>query len=272
MEANERTFRHSFGKLALMFLGAVFLGFLAFLAFSVGETNYFLFGIAGIVLIIALFYATSSVKVSNEEITINRLLGSKSLRWPEIARVSTRGQGLRLHNYDGDLALSIDPQLEGYAEILDAIFHKRPDLFDNNDNTVMSGSWLVSLLALGSGLLFIAASVFWFFGAEESEKVFPLILFGIGVFVIAIWFFAPKRLTLESKALMIGYFFKEESYSAGDIDSISLEKQRTRNGYIYFVRINLRSGKKIKLPTFNQGVPLTYQILKRWHEKAIRAA
>lgn len=268
MEANEQTFRHSFGKVALMFLGVLFLGFLAFL----DKTNYFLFILIGMVLIIALFYATSSVKVSKEEITTNRLLGSKSLRWSEIERVSTRGQSLQLHNHEDDLVLSIDPQLEGYAQILDVIFRKRSDLFDNNENTVMSVGWLGSLLAVGLGLLIMAGSVLLFFVTKEFDRVFSLILFVVGIAIIVSWFLAPKSLTLESKDLMIGYFFKEVPYSAGDINSISLEKQTTRNGYIYFVRVNLKSGKKIKLPTFKEGVPLTYQVLKRWHAKAAQPA
>jgi hypothetical protein len=139
METSAQTFRHSFGKLALMFLGVLFLGFFAF---SIGQTDYFLFIITGIVLVIALFYATSNVKISNDEITTTRLLGSKSLRWSEIARVSTFGQTLRLHNYDDDLVLSIDSQLEGYANILDIILNKRPDLLDTTDDNGMSISWL----------------------------------------------------------------------------------------------------------------------------------
>ncbi len=268
MEANEKTFRHSFGKLALMFLGVLFLGFLAF---SIDQTDYFLFAITGIVLIAALFYATSSVKISNEEITTTRLLGSKSLRWPEIARVSMRGQALRLHNYDEDVILSIDSQLDGYKEILDVVFGKRPDLFDDRENTGMSSSWLVNIFIVGLGLLIIAVSVFLFFASEEFEKVFSLIFFALGIFVLVNWFLSPKSLALESKNLIIGYLFKEVSHSADDINSISLERRSTRNGYIYFVQINLKSGKKIKPPSFKQGSALTYQILKRWHEKATSA-
>lgn len=264
METNEKTFRHSFIKVALMFLGVLFLGFVAFLD---NQINYFLFGVMGVVLLVALFYASSSVKISNEEITTTRLLSSKSFRWSDIGRVSTRGQALRLHNYD-DLTLSLDPQLDGYTEILDIIFRKRPDLFDSYENTVMSSSWLGNLFALGTGLLFMGVPVFLFFVTEEFDQYFSLIAFAIGGVVLAGWFLSPKRLTLEGKNLILGYLFKEVSYSADDINSISLQRQRTRNGYIYFVQANLKSGKRIRLPAFQQGAPLMYQILKRWHEKA----
>jgi hypothetical protein len=264
MEANEKTFRHSFGKVALMFLSVLFFGFLAF----INQIDYFLLAITGIVLVIVLLYATSSVKISSDEITTSRLLGSKSLRWSDIARVSTRGQALRLHNYDEDVILSVDSQLEGYKEILDILFSKRPDLFDEHENAGMLNNWLVSVFFIGLGLLFIAASVFLFSMSPEPEKFFFLVLFALGILIIVTWFLSPKSLTLESNNLILGYLFKEVSYSADDINSIDLERKSSRNGYIYFVRINLRSGKKVRPPLFKGGSALTYQILKRWHQKA----
>jgi hypothetical protein len=265
MEANIQTFRHSPGKLILMFLGGLFFGVFAF---SVGQIDYFLIGITGIVLVVALFYATSSVKISSDEIMTTRLLGSKSLRWSDIARVSMWGQAIKLHSYD-DLVLSIDPQLDGYKDILDIVFSKRPDLLDRSENNEMSRSWLAGIVTLGFGLSLIAIPVFLFFVDGEVDGIFFLFLFVIGVAVIAVWFLSPKSITLESRNLMLGFFFKEEPYSADDINSISLEKRRTRNGYVYFAQINLASGKKIKLPAFKQGAALTYQILKRWHKKAV---
>lgn len=149
METNVHTFRHSSGKLILLFFGVLLLGFFAF---SFGQRDYFLYGITGFAFFIALFYATSSVKISSEEITTNRLLGSKSLRWSEIARVSVFGQAVKLHNYDEDLVLSIDSQLDGYADILDIIFSKRSDLLDKNEDTVLTSSWLGTSAALGFGV------------------------------------------------------------------------------------------------------------------------
>jgi hypothetical protein len=266
MESKERIFRHSFGKLALMYFGLLILGFLAY---SIEPKDYFLLSLVGIGLIIALFYSTSKVKVSDQEVITSRLLGSKSLRWSEIERVSMRGQSLKLHNRDEDVILSLDSQLEEYAEILNIIFSKRPDLFDEGENTVMSSSWLANLLILGFGLILISISVLLFLVSEEFDKFFSVIFFVLGVYVIVSWFLSPKSAALEDKSLLLIYFFKEVSYSDEDIDFISLEKRKTRNGYIYFVQINLKSGKKIKLPGFKQGTVITYQVLKKWHEKAI---
>lgn len=265
METGEKIFRHSLVKLVVMFFGALFFGFLAFVI----QIDYFLLGIAGIALMIALFYATSRVKVSNDEITTNRLLGSKSLRWSEIARVSTFGQAVRLHNYDDDLVLTLDSQLDGYADMLDIVFSKRPDLLDREDSTVMTISWLGAVSTLGIGVLIIIMGIVQFLETQDFEKIFSLIFLAIGLSFIVRWFLSPNRLTLEDKNLTLGYWFVESSYSARDIDHISLEKQRSRNGYVYIAQINLTSGMKIKLPAFKQGAHLTYQILKRWHKRAV---
>jgi hypothetical protein len=115
----------------------------------------------------------------------------------------------------------------------------------------------------------VAGSILLFSISEELERIYSLIFFALGAYLIGYWFLSPRSVALEGRTLLIIYFFKEVSYTAEDIESISLEKMRTRNGYIYLVQVNLTSGKKIKLPTFKQGASLTHQLLKRWHEKAV---
>jgi hypothetical protein len=227
MEAHIQTFRHSFGKVALMVLGG---GFIGLLAFTAGQLDYFLLAIAGILPVVALFYATSSVKISEAEITTTRLLGSKSLRWSEIARISTLSQSLRLHNYDDDLVLFLDSQLDGYPDILNIVFSKRPDLLDRNDDRVMSMSWLAVISSLSAGLLIIAIAVFQFLATEDVGKIFSLVFLVAGLSIVVKWFLSPKRITLDNKDLIVGYWFKEVSCSAREISFVSLEKQRTRNG------------------------------------------
>jgi len=265
MEANEQTFHHSFSKLALIFLGLVLFGFLVY----AGVRNYFLFTVISIGIIAIGFYSTSSVKVSDQEITTKKILKSKSLRWSEIARVSIRGQTLRLHNRDEDIVLLIDPQLEGYSAILDLLFKKRPDLLNLGENNVMARSLLNHTLIIGYGLLIMMISIPLFISREHQfDWFFGLVFIGIGIYVIISWFLSAQSMVLENKDLLLISFFKEIHYSANDINSISLEKTRTKNGYVYFAQINLKSGKKIKLPGFKQGSVITYQMLKRWHEKA----
>lgn len=264
MESTEKTFRHSFGKLAWMFLGGVFF---AYIIYSSGDTDYFLLGVTGLVFLVAISYATSSVKISSDEIVTGRLLGSKSLRWSDIARVSMRGQSLRLHNRDEDVTLSLDPQLDGYPEILDIVFNKRPDLFEVGENNIISRSLLGSIFMVGFGLLLLVASAFLFITLDEAGLIFGLVLVLFGLILLGSWLLGAQRLELESQSMTIVYLYRRVSYTISDINSITLEKKRTRNGYIYFAQANLKSGKKLRLPTFKQGSTLMYQILKRWHSK-----
>lgn len=266
MDQTQRTFRHSFGKLVLMFLGGLFF---VYMVLSVGESDYFLLAMTGIIFFIAISYATSNVKISSDEITTSRFLVAKSLRWSDIARVSMRGQSLRLHNRDEDVTLALDSQLDGYTEILDIIFNKRPELFDVIENNVLSRNALGLALAIGFGLLIMAFPVFIFWTSEEFDFLYGAIFFVIGLIMMAGWLFTPQRVVLENETMLITYLYKKISYSINDINSITLEKRRTRNGYVYFVQINLKAGKPLKLPGFKQGNALTYQLLKRWHSKGV---
>ena len=171
MESIEKTYRHSFGKLALMFLGGLFI---AYIIYASGELDYILLGMAGIIFIVSISYAASSVKISNDEIVTGSLLGSRSLRWTEISRVSMRGQSLRLHNRDEDVTLSLDSQLDGYPEILDIIFNKRPDLFEIENNVITRSVW-GSIVAIGFGLLMMAISVAVFFTVDATGIILSVV-------------------------------------------------------------------------------------------------
>jgi hypothetical protein len=270
MESTQRTFRHSFGKLALMFIGVLML---AYVTFFIEDENCFFLFMTGLAFIIFLLYTTSRVKISEADITTLRLLGTKSLPWLDISHVSMRGQALRLHSQNDDVVLSIDSQLEGYTEILDIVYSKRSDLFDAGDNNdVMSRSLLGNIAVVGVGLAMMGiSSVFVFYLIGEIETfsiIFASIFFAMGIFVIANWFLSPQSILLENQTMLVLYLFREMTYTASEINSITLEKRKTRNGYIYFVQINLKIGKSLKPSGFKLGSALMYQILKRWHEKA----
>lgn len=268
MKANEKIFRHSFGKIVWTFLIALFLGYINFNLFALGERNYFLLLMAGYVFILAFLYATSNIRISNVGITTTRLWGSKTMGWSEIGRVSTHGQSIRLHNRDEDLILSIDSQLDDYKEIADIIFEKRPDLVDPRDKDMQSSSQFRGVLTIGVGVLFIVIGVFLFFIIDEWERLFSLFFFGLGLFLILGWLFSPRSVLLENDNLLVLYMYKKVSYSANEISDVSLEKVWTKNGYLYFVQLHLKSERKIKLPAFNDSA-LMYQTLKNWHENAI---
>ena len=270
MESKEHVFRHSPGKLALMSIPAV--GFV-FIAYLLRNESYFF--VMVVIFVASLFaflpYIVSKVKISNEEITANSLLGSKSLKWSEIGHVSPRSQSLRLHDRDENVILTLDAQLEGYIEILDLIFSKRPNLFDLNvsESKVFLRGIGTHILVIGFGLMIILLSVLAFMEQDQDINwLFALIFLGLGLYIIISWFLSPQGFTLENQTLFVKYLFKETSYKVSDINAITLEKRQTKEGYIYFVQVNPKTGKPIKLSGFKQGSAMTYQILKRWHAKA----
>jgi hypothetical protein len=268
MASEERVFRHSPGKLALMSLGVV--GFV-FIAYFLRDESYSFIVVVIFVasLFVFLAYITSRVKISDEEIIVNGLLGSKSLKWSQIGHVSTRRQSLRLHDRDENVILSLDPQLEGYIEILDLIFSKRPDLFDLSEDNVLSRTTINHVVVIGFSLMLILfAALFYIVQDQDMAWIFALVFLGLGLYVILAWFLSPQSITLENQTLFVKYLFKETTYKVTDINAITLEKRRTKEGYIYFVQLNLKIGKPVRLSGFKQGSALTYQILKRWHEKA----
>jgi len=263
MDSNEQVFRHSFRKIYLVF--SILFGIGSMLMVN-SETIYFFLVFLGLLIPASIYYLNIIVRTSDMEITSRNWLGSKSLRWNEIARVSMRGQNIRLHNSSDDVTLFIDSQMDRYAEILDILFKKRPDLIDTDENQSMSRGIFTSIVIIGFGLLIIALSI-PFFTDEEVWFLGPLFI-GLGLWIIVAFILSPKSVVLENGTLRILYLFREISYPAEEIQGFSLEKTRTRNGYVYFVQVNLINGKPIKLSTTKPGNVITYQTLKRWHEKA----
>ncbi|MBV5350438.1 hypothetical protein JZU71_04760, partial [bacterium] len=117
-------------------------------------------------------------------------MGGKSLRWSEISRVSGRGYGIKLHNFDGDVAVAPSPQLHGYEEVVEWIGIKRPDLFNPLEYSEMKRG--VSTLALIIALVvflvvgLLVAGTLYFYNTESSMNIFsPLFM----IVIIAIVFF-----------------------------------------------------------------------------------
>ncbi|MCL4268669.1 MAG: PH domain-containing protein, partial [Anaerolineales bacterium] len=97
-----RVYKNSAASLSLIVL--FFIAFLVPVLFGLGSDSVtIILPIIGFVLFIfaVLFLAHSSkVILSDDEITVQNLLGSKTLRWTEVHRVSGRGSGIKLHNFD----------------------------------------------------------------------------------------------------------------------------------------------------------------------------
>lgn len=266
-----RTYRHPVIQLVMlvMMFGILAIGFLV----SGSGTNItssipFLLFIA-VIFMFSLFSLTAKITISDEEISTTNLLGTKTLRWSEIESVSGRGYGIKLHNRDGDVTVSPNPQLNGYDEVIEFIGSKRPDLFSPQDYGEMTKRWtgivmliVISVLLFGMGLFLVT---------QTSAGMIPLIFFLIVAGLMAFVFLSmPKSVVLDGDTLLVKYYFREVLLRAHEIASLSLGYTRSRNGKNYFIRADLINKKYIRLSNIGSSLPISYLVLKNWHKQHVR--
>jgi hypothetical protein len=219
------------------------------------------------------FAYTAKTIVSEEEITTQTLLGSKTLRWTEIARVSGRGYGIKLHNFDDDVTVAPMYRLPGYEEVIEWIGRKRPDLFGAQEFSEMKRGFLqlfgsliaiVVVLALMGTFLWVTDP-----GALTStDTLFPLIFLVVIIFAVTgSLLFSPQSLTFEGGMLRVKYLLSEKTMLANEIVSIHYTYTQTRNGKRYFIAVNLADRKTIRISGLNIGLPIAYLVLKNWHAR-----
>jgi hypothetical protein len=228
-----------------------------------------LVGAFGMISFLIVFFSVSSkVTISDDEITSQNILSSRTLRWTEITRAAGSGSGIKLHNED--TTVSINPQLPGYEEIIEIIGQKRSDLFSAQEFSEMRrglGSYLVPFIIL---LMFAGIGVFYFSTANFSSD--SLIAMGfIALFLLLfLWSFlaSPQSLTLENNNLQIKYLLGEKNISTDEVAGVFLSFTRSRRGgKRYYVAITSKDGKQNRISGLNIGLPVAYLVLKNWHKK-----
>jgi hypothetical protein len=214
----------------------------------------------------SIYSLTVRTAISDSEISVQSLLGSKSLGWSEINRVSGRGNGIKLHNFDDDVTVSPSPQLPGYEEIVDWIGTKRPDLFTPQENEEMNRNLFIVLLSVMAIILIIGIASFSIIQADQWYLSIFFVFVGTAISIILLS--APRSITLEGRSLLLKYIFHEKALLADEIESIQLASQRTRNGKTYHIRINLAGGKGgLRIAGMRPSLPIVYLTLKNWHNK-----
>jgi len=220
----------------------------------------------------SIFYSmTLKTIISEDGISSQNFLGEKTLRWSEISRVSGSGTSIKLHNLDGDVTVSPSEQLPGYEEVVEWIGAKRLDLFDPQEHGRMTKNLeyglilpLIALFTLGVGV-FIMLQVYPDLGAFSFLPFLLLLI--ISIVVLGIAFSAPQSLTVNGNSLLIKYLFSQKNVQADEVQSVELKYQQTRNGKMYFVKLNLIRQKFIRLSGLKPSLPIVYLTLKNWHGK-----
>jgi len=258
----------------LVFIVILFVFFLGVLLFAFGPNSLgfmiplavlslFLFGAAFVALL-------SKTIVSEEEISMQGVFGTKTLKWTDVGRVSGWGYAMKLHSRDEDVTISISPRLPGYQEIIELVGYKRPDLFSPLQyNELRRGlapfisMFLVTFILIGVSVAFILATM------DDPNASLPsymplLVFIGIVLVMATTTLSIPRSLTLDGNTLTLKYLLNEKSLRTDEISSVQLAYTQSRNGRHYFIALNLTDRKTIRLSGLGISLPVAYLVLKNW--------
>lgn len=264
MTSNEKTFRYSqIQSLGVFYLMFLFVCVVAGLFVGIREFMFFAF-LIGVGVVLLVLFLTTSVKISDSGITRNTLLGKKSLLWSDIRHVSSQGSSIKLHNRDGTRTLSINPRMDGSAEIFALLYSKRPDLFSIKKNNPLLRNYRSDLTTLTIGVLLVILSLLLY--ARISYLDMTLGLLGLGYCGLAAyrWYSSPRKITLENNCLVVNYVNRSYSVSADEIADIQILK--TRKNQLRSVAVISPDKKVIELSGFKQSPFIVFPVLSKWHQ------
>lgn len=259
----------------LVFVVILFVFFLGILLFAFGP-NSLGFTIPLVVLSLFLFGAAfvamvSKTTISEDEIAVQGLFGTKTLKWTDIGRVSGWGYAMKLHSRDEDVTMSISPRLPGYQEVIDLVGLKRPDLFSPLQyNEIRRGlapfisMFLIAFILVSASVAFLLATI-----NDPNASLasyMPLFVFvGIVLVMAATTLSVPRSLTLDGNTMTLKYLFNEKSIRTDEISNVQLAYTQSRNGRHYFIALYLMDRKTIRLSGLGISLPVAYLVLKNWH-------
>jgi len=266
METNEKTFRYSYtfknlGILYLMFLFSCVVGGVVMGQWKVLYA--YILVMFGVGMLFLIPYMTFNVRISDSGITKKTLLGKRSLQWFEIGHVSSQGLSLKLHGHDDNTSLSINPRMDGSTEILDLIFSKRSDLFDDYMNKPLLRSYRNNIGSFLIGLVLVMLALLLYF---IKDYVFTAGLLGLFFWLQALfsWYLSPRSITLEGNKLVVHHVNKSVSILADDI--VSVQTGKTQQGQITSVYLVFPNGRLMEISGYKQSPFIIYPVLKKWHE------
>ena len=280
MLTEPRIYRYSTIRLVLLIILLLVLGIGPFMILGSDYSLYALLGFAfiGLIMVISIYSLTRSTTVSNDGISVRSLLGERSLSWSEINSVSGHGNAIRLHNRDGDVTVAPSPQLPGYAEVIEMIGAKRPDLFNPANYNAMSRNWLSSLWFLVMGMFLVGIGIFLYldagqiyFDLGELESMMPVIFLAVVVvaFVAAI-FMSVLSLRLDGASLTIRYLLSQKVLKPEEVRTVGLDIRQTRSGKSYAIFMFTNRNRTIRFSGIGPSLPIVYLVLKNWQQGRVR--
>lgn len=267
-----RVYKYSILRLVLLILMLLLLGVMPIVILGSVKLPYifYTFVFVGLLILFSVYTLTRSTTISNDGISTRSLLGESSLNWNEIDSVSGSGNGIKLRNRDGDVTVSPSPQLPGYPEVIEMIGAKRLDLFKPTNFGVLRRNWLKSLVFLIALVLIIGIALYLY--RKSSDTVISLIfIIVIALGFIASIFLSVLAIRVDGSQLTIRYLLSQLVLKPEDVHSIALNVMQTRNGKSYSVVLFTRNNKMIRFSGIGPSLPVTYLVLKNWHQTSARA-
>lgn len=262
----------------LVVIALVFLFFLGLVVFAFGAalTQYLIPILLFMILIFGVLFITASSKtiISDDEISVQGLLGTKTLHWMDIGSVSGWGDTMKLHSGNEDVKLSISSRMPGYEEVIETIGAKRPDLFQPRDYPEMRRG--VGFFA-SIGIFLVLFCGFTFFFVSEilpsdnfsMENFVPIAVVFVMLLAFGGMFLSiPRVVLIEGNQLTLRYLFNERTIRADQVRFVQMRYTQSRNGKYYFIFLQLADGKNARLSGLGISLPVAYLVLKNWHKSA----
>jgi hypothetical protein len=146
------TLRYSIVHQFLVYLSIVLTGF-AGLSFKHDPEVFALIGGFFLSLLVPLWYVSGVIEIDGNGLHVSRLYGlaRSEIRWNDVQACKSHAFGVKLITRHRDV-IDVSAQVYGYAFILDILHQRRPDLFENAENT-----WQGNVLPNSPALTSVAA-------------------------------------------------------------------------------------------------------------------
>jgi len=269
VETSEKTFRYTYVFKNLGVLYLIFLILIIIISLIGRETVFFICD--GVMvfggLIFVAIYLNTRVVVSETEITTKTILHTRSLMWSEIDSLSSRGTSLKLHGRDDGLSLTINPRMNGAADILDLILSKRPDLFTKIDNEHLLRPDVIGLIGMALGISMFVLAFYLYLRDIALENLTCFFVVGLMFLLQGFfnWLSNVRNITLDEDQLTFHYPRKTVSIPVEDIESVQVI--RTQWGQLKSVFLVLTNRGTVNIAGPRQSPFILYPVLKEWHER-----
>jgi len=271
-----RIYRHPTSQFVILVLVFVVLavGLISSWDKSTDISNFVIAALFAVIFLSSLYTMTVKTIVSNDGISTQTILGTRTLNWTEINAVTGWGHSIKLKNMNGDVTVAPSPQLAGYEEVVEFIGSKRPDLFSPQEYSEMKRGFNLIIPMAGLAFALIGLLVAITTMQMLNSSFTPVIVFApLAFLIIALFAFfwmsntLPQSLTLEDRSLTLKYLFREKVIPANEIKSINLRYMQTRNGKNYFIAITFTNKKYIRISGLSPNLPVVFLVLRNWHGK-----